>query len=253
MIDISAVMTCHSEGLLMGPSISSLKEAIVEAMEVGLSVEIIIILDNASALTKSIFEDLERHKFRVPCTVYHTKLGDPGMARNYGVKKGKGEYVAFLDADDLWSYNWLVNAHQKALSMKDDVILHSSMNIIFGNSQNIWVHTDSTDRSFDVDYFLISNYWDRLAFAKRDIYKKIPFVENEIKEGFGHEDWHWNCLTLGEGIHHCAVPETIHFKRARDGSQMAVCHEADVVVRENPLDSFRKITAYKEKYGLSPM
>lgn len=46
-----------------------------------------------------------------------------------------------------------------------------------------------------------------------------PFVGNDLKRGYGHEDWHWNQATIAKGIAHKPVSETIHFKRRRVGSQ----------------------------------
>ncbi len=37
-------------------------------------------------------------------------MGDPGLARNYGIHNTNGAYVALLDADDLYPADWLTKA-----------------------------------------------------------------------------------------------------------------------------------------------
>lgn len=43
--------------------------------------------------------------------------------------------------------------------------------------------------------------------------------------------WHWNVVTLRAGIPHRPVPETIHFKRRRTGSQMSLVVKNDAIIR----------------------
>ena len=64
-----------------------------------------------------------------------------------------------------------------------------------------------------------------MAFAKTSIYRRYPFKKNDLQIGFGHEDWHWNSVTLAAGHAHKPVPETVHFKRRRQGSQSAKVSE----------------------------
>jgi len=75
---------------------------------------------------------------------------------------------------------------------------------------------------FDPEYLAWRNYWDAMSFARTTICQKFPFRRNDLQLGFGHEDWHWNAWTIAEGVPHKPVLETMHFKRRRENSQMAV-------------------------------
>lgn len=224
-MQISAILTGHSEGLLSGPSIASFREAIDFARGQGISVEPIVILDRPSALTREMFMDAKSWGG----TLFTTEFGDPGLARNHGVVQATGDFVTFLDADDLWSFNWLAAAHALCVRESRDVIAHSQLNMIFGRERAYWLHVDSEHPDFDPGYLQIGNYWDALSFAPRHIFQEIPFHKNELSTGYGHEDWHWNCLTLSKGYPHKPVQDTVHMKRRRLGSQSARANSSDVV------------------------
>ena len=89
-----------------------------------------------------------------------------------------------------------------------------------------------------MDFQRVGNYWDALCLAPRAVFIDHPFRQNNIKAGYGHEDWHWNNLTLAAGIAHRPVPGTVHFKRRRDGSQMEICDKGDVVVYPTEISAY---------------
>lgn len=234
MTCISAVLNGHREGIISGPSINSFLAAIKSATAKGLSVQPIVVLDRANAETRSMFASVQDLQLQV----IHTDFGDPGLARNAGVEAAKGDFVSFLDADDLWSENWLSEAYLHVNASPRFCIAHSQFNVIFGNERSIWAHVDSEAEDFDPGYLQIGNYWDALTFGAREIYERFPFKKNELSSGYGHEDWHWNCLTLANGLPHQPVLNTFHVKRRRLGSQSNKANESDVVPWPTELCSF---------------
>lgn len=225
MPDVTAIINGHREGLLGGPSIASFQEARAHAAANGLTTEAVIVLDRADALTLRVFQQADLAGARI----FETDFGDPGLARNFAALRAEGQHVTYLDADDMWSFNWITEAHRFVSSQSRPVVAHSEMNIVFGDVSNIWIHADSDADGFDPTYLAIGNYWDAMCFTLRQIMLDHPFKANDLKAGYGHEDWHFNNATLLAGIAHRPVPGTVHMKRRRAGSQMARCSQNDVV------------------------
>jgi hypothetical protein len=215
--DVSVALTCHREGLLAGLSAKSALRCIEEARKMNLSCEFLVILDHADPLTKSTIETALDSESPL---ILNTEYGDPGLARNHASQVSQGKYLSFLDADDIWSYNWITSAWLM-LQKYPNIIAHSQCNIVFGERNNTWWHVDSESYNCDPDYLVWANYWDSLSFSHTAVYRKYPFRANNLAQGFGHEDWLWNHSTLMAGLPHRPVPNTIHFKRARPGSQMS--------------------------------
>lgn len=65
------------------------------------NLEIVIVNDNSSDGTANICNSLAINHSNI--RVYHTNdNGSAAKARNFGIRHAEGEYIAFLDADDLW-------------------------------------------------------------------------------------------------------------------------------------------------------
>lgn len=214
--DISIILTAHREGLLAGPTGRSAQAAMAAAQAGGLRCEVIVVLDRADQLTRDVLEEV----FGATASFVTSDAGDPGQARNRGIQAAQGLCAAFLDGDDLWSENWLVKAWDMSAG-RPDAILHSACNLVFGVRRKIFWHADSETALCEPDYMKWLNYWDAMSFARTEIYRRYPFRPNDLTRGFGHEDWYWNSVTLADGIAHKPVAGTMHFKRARAGSQMS--------------------------------
>lgn len=73
--------------------------------------EIILVDDGSSDRTieivKSISENIE---------IIQKSNGGVGSARNAGIREAKGEYIAFLDSDDMW-FPWTLETYAKAIEL----------------------------------------------------------------------------------------------------------------------------------------
>jgi len=65
------------------------------------ALEVIVIDDGSSDSTKDIVNELAVKDARVKC--YSIKNSGRAAARNYGISKATGSWLAFLDADDFWA------------------------------------------------------------------------------------------------------------------------------------------------------
>lgn len=222
---VTAVLNAHHEGMLAGMSIASFIEAIDEAEQVGIEIDPIIVLDRPNQLTRDIFAANPVAGARLVVTDF----GDPAHARQLATEMGRGKYVTFLDADDLWSFNWLTACTEMCENASAPFVVQSELNWVYGDVHNFWIHADSTAPGFDPTYMALNNYWDSMIFTWRDLILTYPFRANDLKAGFGHEDWYWHTVLMLDGIEHRPALGTMHMKRRRPGSQLALCAESDVV------------------------
>src|ERR671924_1621146 len=102
-IDLTLVVTAHDETLVCGPTMRSADLSVAEARDRGYTVETIIALDKATAATSDYFHQSRFDHWER----WEMGEGDLGRVRNAIVPRTKGRYIAFLDADDLFSDNWL--------------------------------------------------------------------------------------------------------------------------------------------------
>lgn len=66
------------------------------------NIEIIIVDDHSTDKTIEIIEEISKANSKVQSHVLDKNFGGPAKPRNLGIEQSKGEYLAFLDADDIW-------------------------------------------------------------------------------------------------------------------------------------------------------
>lgn len=213
MPDITAIINAHSEGMIAVPSLRSIERAATQAQSNGLRVEIIAVLDRASQLTGQIFESW--CSSRDETTLIRAEFGDLGLSRNLGVASARGKWVAFLDADDLWSANWLEDAYNAAEAESRRCVWHPECNLYFGLRPHVFSHVDMDDASFQLSALAVTNLWTALCFAERELLLDIPYRFSSREKQIGYEDWGWNLETVSCGVIHKVVPHTAHAIRTK--------------------------------------
>lgn len=104
---------------------SYIRDAIESILEQTYPVFEIIVVDDGS--TDNTSEVIRLYGDRI--RYFWQQNSGPGAARNRGIKEAKGDYVAFLDSDDIWVQN-------KTKIQMDFFSKHPHLDIIFGDMAN---------------------------------------------------------------------------------------------------------------------
>jgi glycosyltransferase involved in cell wall biosynthesis len=151
---ISIIIPTFNAEIYINSLINNLIEYRKTLLELNIPVEIIFILDKCTDKTESILnENKNRLKYLI---VMNEHNNGPSYCRNLGLKISNGEFVIFLDSDDLLDLNF---AKKMALYLQDD------LDILIGNYL-INDKSSITLRSHGV------NYQDKLL-SNKDIFKNI--------------------------------------------------------------------------------
>ena len=99
--------------------------------------EIIIIYDDTNLDDLKYILEIKRLDKRI--RVFRNKENNGvGLSRNYGIKKSRGKFIAFLDADDIW-HPLKLSTQIEFMINNNFSITHTSYNII--NEKNKKVGT----------------------------------------------------------------------------------------------------------------
>lgn len=81
--------------------------------------ELVLVLDPSTDRSNEIVRTYEDPRIRI---YSRTEPGPGGYAaRNLGIKEARSEWIAFLDADDLWTEHHLRNLHREIIARGTDV------------------------------------------------------------------------------------------------------------------------------------
>ena len=113
-MEISVVIPCHNAGRWIASALRSVAQQTYPARE-------IIVINDRS--TDDLLAQIEESG--VPVKLLHVDAGNAAVARNAGIEVAKGDWIALLDADDVWYPNHLARA-AGLLSKTHDVAFMSN-------------------------------------------------------------------------------------------------------------------------------
>ena len=155
--------------------------------------EILVVDDGSKDATRSVINQyVEKFKGRIRCFFQENK--GPSAARNLGIREAVGEYIAFLDADDLWDACMLKKTMSVLHGSAFDWIFTGDYRIV--KSASGQVVSSETHLIEDVD-FTCRNYPTLLAarnfiggpskvIVRRDAFEKAGLFDERL---FDKEDW----------------------------------------------------------------
>ena len=179
---ISAIVPFYKVEKYLGRCVESLLAQTYENIE-------IILVDDGSPDTCPVMCDEYAKKHEKIRVIHQENKGLSG-ARNTGIDNAKGEYLAFVDSDDLWSPHFLESLY-KALKENDADIAQCRWEYMHGDELKEAYDADAKTVCFTGREMLANLYIQTGAYyvvAWNKLYKKELFENIRYPEGRIHED-----------------------------------------------------------------
>lgn len=206
---ISVVMPCYNAR-------SYIREAIVSVLHQSYpSWELIIVDDGSTDGSTDIIEEMARtHPDRIR-VLYQHRLG-PSVARNQALAQARGNYVAFLDADDYWLPSALQKLHTALIEAPADVAYCGWQHVgpLAENLQpQIPINVNDKNR---LEYFLTACPWPiNAVLIRRQLIDSLRGFSERRTTAMDYDLW---LRMLTQQPHMVRVPEVLAFFRHYAGS-----------------------------------
>ena len=146
------------------------------------NIEILIVYDDENYDDLKLLEEIKKKDERIRIIKNKKKLG-AGLSRNKGISSSKGNYIAFLDADDTWEIDKL-SKQMSFMTNNNYLVSHTSYqivdedrNIIGNRVARSFFHLEDLLKSCDIGTSTV--------IIKKDIFsEQIKFPSIKTKEDF---------------------------------------------------------------------
>lgn len=151
--------------------------------------EVIVVNDCSTDSSLEKVTEFKNPNLRI---IQHDKNKGLSAARNTGIKNALGNYIVFLDADDLWKTNFLEAIHHLTTSFKEAHIFGTNFEMVYKNGR-ILPNIKNISNPENLDYFLIKDYFEAnlhypiycfssVCFSKK-VFETVGHFEEEISFG----------------------------------------------------------------------
>lgn len=183
---VSVIIPSYNSGKFLNEAIKSV------ASQTYRDLEIIIINDGSIDDTEKIAKDWQKKDKRIRYLKHHKNQG-LASARNTGIRNSKGEYIAFLDADDVWL--------PQKLAVQIKKIRESGADLVFSNWY-IWEHGKRTKvEAFDsnpiqdnkknlLNFLIKKNFGNpSTAFFLKSSLEKVGLFDESLRSSEDYDLW----------------------------------------------------------------
>ena len=154
------------------------------------SFEIIIIDDGSTDDSLAKVQSIKHPSIQV----FHQTNKGVAAARNYGMKRAEGNYIAFLDADDVWMPNHLEEL-QRLINNHPNCGLYCT-NYHFDYGNDFIVNTQFPELPSDPNWEGIVPHFFKASLTHRIAWTSAVAIKKEVTDSVGYFD---ESITLGPG------------------------------------------------------
>jgi len=194
-----------------------LKEAIESVLnQTYKNIEIIVIddgsTDESREVVNSFTPSILNTKYRIlnPIIYFWQENKGAAMARNTGIKKAKGKYIAFLDSDDLWLREKLEKQVSFMEENPETGLLGTGCYEITNKGKIIGQKIfPIKNKDLQKDLIKYNPFIQSSVVVKREVFSKVGLYNKGFRESEDYELW----LRIGQNYKIGNLPEPLVRKR----------------------------------------
>lgn len=169
-------------------------------------IEILLIDDGSEDNSLKVAE-----KFLPQVNIFRQHNSGAAAARNYGVNQSKGDIIAFLDADDIWT------DHHLEVLVKP-LLTQNHVEIVFGKIEafispeligQVSVNLDSVNN-------IEKGYLPQSCIIRKSVFNKIGYMDSTLELG---EFIDWFSRAKDSGVNYVSIPEVVTYRRIHKTNQ----------------------------------
>lgn len=202
---VSVIIPCYKQADFLPESVESVVSQTYESWEC------IIVNDGSPDNTKKIAQQLINNHFQKNILLLNRKNGGPAAARNCGVRKSRGDYILFLDADDKIAPEFLKETVEILVSQKKIGFVYTTVEM-FGETTGFCERGE-----FWLEKFLRKNQATVSALFRRELFEAVGGMKEELGAGF--EDWDFWISAIEKGWKGYFLSKPYFYYRIRHGSK----------------------------------
>lgn len=175
MIKMSVVVPVYNVSKYLAKCLDSLVSQTLK------DIEIIVVNDGSTDNSQEIIAEYEKNYHIIKA--YSKKNGGLSDARNYGIAKAKGEYLAFVDSDDYVDKTMMEKMYNYAKNNKLDIVCCDCFKVYENSLEKVELKANLNYSNDNIKNYLLSPVMAWMRIYKRSIFEKIKF-----QKGIYYED-----------------------------------------------------------------
>lgn len=167
-MDLSVIIPCYNAGSYLAQAVSSIRN---QKTDFPLTAEIIVIDDGS---TDGCVEQLQGMDLKI----LHQDHQGASVARNYGMKEATGEYLLFLDADDVLVPDAVESLYQGLLQQEGSIVALGMAEEFISEELDAKTAAGLAKKEIPFGAFLSG-----CCLGKKEAFQEVGFFDTSLKGG----------------------------------------------------------------------